>query len=186
MVRWNKLGVDFAEGAKLGRPEKNSQSKIEIRTQVSRDGRRECYHKAILAPHLSRASDKITEGRQLQSHRSGVFGGCQTYHIVVCIVPFHPFLLVGGKLKGVRPGDCVVAFSQQELYQLRREIEEKSGKKCAIVYGGLPPGESFHLNTSVDSLNKGCQQTLQKTAVFDNQVAKNNERVCKCTSGIFQ
>ena len=34
----------------------------------------------------------------------------------------------------------MVAFSQRDLYQLRREIERKSNWKCAIIYGGLPPG----------------------------------------------
>ena len=34
-----------------------------------------------------------------------------------------------------------MAFSQRDLYQVRREIEKESKKKCAIIYGGLPPGE---------------------------------------------
>ena len=34
-----------------------------------------------------------------------------------------------------------MAFSQRDLYQVRREIEKDSEKKCAIIYGGLPPGE---------------------------------------------
>ena len=34
-----------------------------------------------------------------------------------------------------------MAFSQRDLYQVRREIEKDSNKKCAIIYGGLPPGE---------------------------------------------
>lgn len=34
-----------------------------------------------------------------------------------------------------------MAFSQRDLYQVRREIEKDSKQKCAIIYGGLPPGE---------------------------------------------
>ena len=34
-----------------------------------------------------------------------------------------------------------MAFSQRDLYQVRREIEKDSKMKCAIIYGGLPPGE---------------------------------------------
>ena len=34
-----------------------------------------------------------------------------------------------------------MAFSQRDLYQVRREIEKDSKHKCAIIYGGLPPGE---------------------------------------------
>lgn len=36
----------------------------------------------------------------------------------------------------------MVAFSQRDLYQLRREIEKKSKEKCAIIYGSLPPGKA--------------------------------------------
>lgn len=54
----------------------------------------------------------------------------------------HNFLFADGKLRKVKPGDCMVAFSQRDLYQLRREIEKKSKEKCAIIYGGLPPGKA--------------------------------------------
>lgn len=44
-----------------------------------------------------------------------------------------------GKLNKLEKGDCVVAFSVLGIHALRREIEKKTGKKCAIVYGSLPP-----------------------------------------------
>ncbi|XP_048585571.1 ATP-dependent RNA helicase SUPV3L1, mitochondrial isoform X2 [Nematostella vectensis] len=46
---------------------------------------------------------------------------------------------LGGQLHQVRPGDCIVAFSQRELFKLRQRIEKAKVTKCAIVYGGLPP-----------------------------------------------
>ena len=55
------------------------------------------------------------------------------------------FLFVDRKFGRVKPGDCVVAFSQKDLYNLRREIEKKSKHKCAIIYGNLPPGNPLHL-----------------------------------------
>ncbi|KAJ0399188.1 hypothetical protein P43SY_004351 [Pythium insidiosum] len=39
----------------------------------------------------------------------------------------------------VRAGDCVVAFSRRELFQIKRDIEVKTGQKCCIIYGQLPP-----------------------------------------------
>lgn len=39
----------------------------------------------------------------------------------------------------VRPGDCVVAFSRREIFQIKREIEVKTGESCCIIYGQLPP-----------------------------------------------
>jgi hypothetical protein len=39
----------------------------------------------------------------------------------------------------IRKGDCVVTFSRVNIFNLKREIEEKTGLKCAVVYGRLPP-----------------------------------------------
>jgi ATP-dependent RNA helicase SUPV3L1/SUV3 len=44
-----------------------------------------------------------------------------------------------GDLKKLEKGDCIVAFTVVGIHALRREVEQKTGKKCAIVYGGLPP-----------------------------------------------
>lgn len=44
-----------------------------------------------------------------------------------------------GKLTKLEKGDCLVAFSVVAIHALRREIEKQTGKKCAIVYGSLPP-----------------------------------------------
>ena len=44
-----------------------------------------------------------------------------------------------GKLENLEKGDCIVAFSVLGLHALRKEVEQKTGKKCAIVYGSLPP-----------------------------------------------
>ncbi|KAG8943726.1 RNA helicase [Tulasnella sp. 424] len=42
-------------------------------------------------------------------------------------------------LRNVKPGDCVVAFSRQDLFTLKYAIEKKTGLRCAMAYGGLPP-----------------------------------------------
>ncbi|KAF2019961.1 P-loop containing nucleoside triphosphate hydrolase protein [Aaosphaeria arxii CBS 175.79] len=44
-----------------------------------------------------------------------------------------------GKLNSLEKGDCIVTFSVLGIHALRRQIEGKTGKKCAIVYGSLPP-----------------------------------------------
>ncbi|KAI4624377.1 hypothetical protein J4E83_004051 [Alternaria metachromatica] len=46
---------------------------------------------------------------------------------------------LGGNLTLLEKGDCIVAFTVLGIHALRREVEKKTGKKCAIVYGGLPP-----------------------------------------------
>lgn len=44
-----------------------------------------------------------------------------------------------GDLGSLRKGDCVVAFSKMQIHRLRREIEIKTKKPVAVVYGSLPP-----------------------------------------------
>ncbi|ODQ65874.1 P-loop containing nucleoside triphosphate hydrolase protein, partial [Nadsonia fulvescens var. elongata DSM 6958] len=44
-----------------------------------------------------------------------------------------------GELEKIQAGDCIVAFSRKELFDLKAMIEERNGLKCAIIYGSLPP-----------------------------------------------
>ncbi|KAM0323510.1 hypothetical protein ACHAQA_008790 [Verticillium albo-atrum] len=44
-----------------------------------------------------------------------------------------------GDLSKLEKGDAVVAFSRVGLHGLKKAIEEKTGRRCAIVYGSLPP-----------------------------------------------
>ncbi|GMH80971.1 hypothetical protein TL16_g08776 [Triparma laevis f. inornata] len=41
--------------------------------------------------------------------------------------------------KGIREGDAVVAFSKNDIFSIRREIEENTDFKCCVIYGALPP-----------------------------------------------
>ena len=45
----------------------------------------------------------------------------------------------GGDFSKIRPGDCVVAFSRQDIYAIRKEIETATQLKCCVIYGSLPP-----------------------------------------------
>lgn len=46
---------------------------------------------------------------------------------------------LGGSFKNLKKGDAIVSFSRVNLHSLKAGIEQSTGKKCAIVYGGLPP-----------------------------------------------
>jgi ATP-dependent RNA helicase SUPV3L1/SUV3 len=39
----------------------------------------------------------------------------------------------------VQPGDCVVTFSRSNVFSVKKAIEGTLGKRCAVVYGALPP-----------------------------------------------
>lgn len=44
-----------------------------------------------------------------------------------------------GDWTNIQPGDCVVTFSRSNIFSVKRQIESIAGKKCAVVYGALPP-----------------------------------------------
>lgn len=44
-----------------------------------------------------------------------------------------------GDLSKLRKGDCIVSFSVMGIHALRKQIEQKTGRKVATVYGSLPP-----------------------------------------------
>jgi ATP-dependent RNA helicase SUPV3L1/SUV3 len=46
---------------------------------------------------------------------------------------------LNGSFKSLRKGDCIVTFSVVNIHALRTEVERKTGKKAAVVYGSLPP-----------------------------------------------
>ena len=39
----------------------------------------------------------------------------------------------------IRRGDCIVAFSRKDIFAYKRLIEQKTGLRCAVAYGKLPP-----------------------------------------------
>lgn len=42
-------------------------------------------------------------------------------------------------LSRIKPGDCLVTFSRSNIFAFKRAIEEKTGLRVAVAYGGLPP-----------------------------------------------
>ncbi len=39
----------------------------------------------------------------------------------------------------VEAGDCIVAFSRQDIFEIKTDIERRTGHKCCVIYGALPP-----------------------------------------------
>ncbi|KIM49774.1 hypothetical protein M413DRAFT_45292, partial [Hebeloma cylindrosporum] len=44
-----------------------------------------------------------------------------------------------GDLTKIRKGDCIVTFSRSNIFAVKKAVQEKTGMKCAVVYGRLPP-----------------------------------------------
>ncbi|KAI1265577.1 P-loop containing nucleoside triphosphate hydrolase protein [Xylariaceae sp. FL1019] len=46
---------------------------------------------------------------------------------------------LNGDLRCLEKGDAIVSFSRLGIHSLKRQVEQKTGKRCAVVYGSLPP-----------------------------------------------
>jgi ATP-dependent RNA helicase SUPV3L1/SUV3 len=46
---------------------------------------------------------------------------------------------LGGDISKVETGDCVVTFSRNNIFAVKQQIESGAAKKCAVIYGALPP-----------------------------------------------
>ncbi|RDL40003.1 uncharacterized protein BP5553_04343 [Venustampulla echinocandica] len=42
-------------------------------------------------------------------------------------------------LNKLRKGDAIILFSRVQIHSMKRRIEKHTGKRCAVVYGSLPP-----------------------------------------------
>ncbi|CAL5371571.1 unnamed protein product [Camellia sinensis] len=49
-----------------------------------------------------------------------------------------------GDLRNVRSGDCVVAFSRREIFEVKLAIEKHTNHRCCVIYGALPPETRRH------------------------------------------
>lgn len=46
---------------------------------------------------------------------------------------------LGNNIENVQKGDCVVTFSRNGIFAIKNQIEAKTGLRCALAYGRLPP-----------------------------------------------
>eukprot|EP01018_Ginkgo_biloba_P038964 Gb_39537 [translate_table: standard] len=44
-----------------------------------------------------------------------------------------------GNFQNIQPGDCVVAFSRREIFEVKMAIERFTKHRCCVIYGALPP-----------------------------------------------
>ncbi|KAF2129295.1 ATP-dependent RNA helicase SUV3 mitochondrial precursor [Dothidotthia symphoricarpi CBS 119687] len=90
-----------------------------------------------------------------------------------------------GNLSLLEKGDCIVAFTILGIHALRREIEKQTSKKCAIIYGSLPPetraqqarlfndpDNDFDYLVASDAIGMGLNLAI-KRVIFESTM-KNN------------
>ncbi|XP_039035557.1 DExH-box ATP-dependent RNA helicase DExH18, mitochondrial-like [Hibiscus syriacus] len=65
-----------------------------------------------------------------------------------------------GDLKNVRSGDCVVAFSRREIFEVKMAIEKHTSHRCCVIYGALPP------KTRSDSVGMGLNLNIRRVVFY--------------------
>jgi len=92
---------------------------------------------------------------------------------------------MGGKLKNLQKGDCIVAFTVVGIHALRKDIERRTGRKCAIVYGSLPPetraqqarlfndpDNDYDFLVASDAIGMGLNLAIRRV-IFESTVKSN-------------
>lgn len=67
-------------------------------------------------------------------------------------------------LDNLRPGDCIVCFSKNDIYSISRQIEAR-GKECAVIYGSLPPGTKLSQAKKFNDPDDPCKILVATDAI---------------------
>ncbi|KAJ5587538.1 ATP-dependent RNA helicase DHX8 [Penicillium hispanicum] len=87
-----------------------------------------------------------------------------------------------GNLNNLQKGDCLVAFSRVGIHALKADIEKTTGRRAAIVYGGLPaeirtqqanlfndPNNDYDFLVASDAIGMGlnlrCKRVIFETLI---------------------
>nr|XP_028585294.1 ATP-dependent RNA helicase SUPV3L1, mitochondrial [Podarcis muralis] len=67
-------------------------------------------------------------------------------------------------LDNLRPGDCIVCFSKNDIYSVSRQIETR-GLECAVIYGSLPPGTKLTQARKFNDPDDPCKIMVATDAI---------------------
>uniref|UniRef100_A0A8C7U4M6 RNA helicase n=1 Tax=Oncorhynchus mykiss TaxID=8022 RepID=A0A8C7U4M6_ONCMY len=67
-------------------------------------------------------------------------------------------------LDNLRPGDCIVCFSKNDIYSISRQIEIR-GLECAVIYGSLPPGTKLSQAKKFNDPEDPCKILVATDAI---------------------
>ncbi|KAG7333850.1 hypothetical protein KOW79_002257 [Hemibagrus wyckioides] len=67
-------------------------------------------------------------------------------------------------LDNLKPGDCIVCFSKNDIYSVSRQIEIR-GLECAVIYGSLPPGTKLAQAKKFNDPDDPCKILVATDAI---------------------
>ena len=96
-----------------------------------------------------------------------------------------------GSYRNVQPGDCIVAFSRNDIFAIKREIESMTDYKCCVIYGRLPPqtrtdqarrfndpNSGYDILVASDAIGMGLNLNI-KRIVFNSIFKFNGEKIIR-------
>ena len=94
-----------------------------------------------------------------------------------------------GSYSAIQAGDCVVAFSRNDLFAIKREIEKHTTHKCCVIYGSLPPqtrsdqarlfndpDSGYDVLVASDAIGMGLNLSI-KRIIFNSMFKSNGEKI---------
>ncbi|KAJ5546509.1 hypothetical protein N7494_004094 [Penicillium frequentans] len=100
---------------------------------------------------------------------------------------------LGGNLKQLQKGDCLVAFSRVGIHALKADIEKITGRRAAIVYGGLPapirtqqaalfndPDNDYDYLVASDAIGMGLNLSV-KRIIFETLIKRTPAGLIRLT-----
>uniref|UniRef100_A0A7N6FDJ2 ATP-dependent RNA helicase SUPV3L1, mitochondrial n=1 Tax=Anabas testudineus TaxID=64144 RepID=A0A7N6FDJ2_ANATE len=85
-------------------------------------------------------------------------------HTYQRLTPFSILDRAVESLDNLRPGDCIVCFSKNDIYSISRQIEAK-GLECAVIYGSLPPGTKLSQAKKFNDPDDPCKILVATDAI---------------------
>lgn len=67
-------------------------------------------------------------------------------------------------LHNIQPGDCIVCFNKNDIYNVSLQIE-RQGVECAVIYGGLPPGTKLAQAKKFNDPDHPCKVLVATDAI---------------------
>ncbi|VEU38083.1 unnamed protein product [Pseudo-nitzschia multistriata] len=96
-----------------------------------------------------------------------------------------------GSYRNVQKGDCVVAFSRNDIFAIKREIESLTDHRCCVIYGKLPPqtradqarrfndpDSGYDVLVASDAIGMGLNLNI-KRIVFNSIFKFNGEKIVR-------
>uniref|UniRef100_H3D8F5 ATP-dependent RNA helicase SUPV3L1, mitochondrial n=2 Tax=Tetraodon nigroviridis TaxID=99883 RepID=H3D8F5_TETNG len=85
-------------------------------------------------------------------------------HTYQRLTPFTVLDQAVESLDNLRPGDCIVCFSKNDIYSISRQIEIR-GLECAVIYGSLPPGTKLSQAKKFNDPDDPCKILVATDAI---------------------